>query len=542
MMPERARRRSVRGLLAAAVAVAAGIACVVPASAADAPLNGDKTVGCSVDWNAGAILDAKLPNYSNVGYTEKVQASLGSPGQFEVQHYITSEINFRIYVRTVHPIHSAKLRVELPEVGEYRVSDLNSEPAKYEPEVKDLTANKPPAVPTTSAAKTMIDLGDMAANSASVVEFTGTVQPERVNDTYVANAAVTGTYAEGAGCPVTTPALPAAPTGGRCEQVVTGRTVMSTPASAVETRVGGGTGGVTNADGTGSGATRTFRVYGATDNELQNVTYTATAAQGMKFDPGGVVVRTPADAGSSPGREYTGAVTGAGTPVVSSDGKTLSVTIASMPAGSSFDMPVTGRLDGSWRAMVVDHVLRGTRTVCPPPTSAPGPVPTSAPSPTPGPTSTTMPVPGPAPTPLPGPTMLPLPKPGPPTVKPIPGMSTRTFQVDRYTPRTSRQAKVVARLAADGRLAYREDRPLWGASVHQFVTVRVPQNATSEQVVAAINRATGPRVGDVTTTRRLTHATRKQSYVIAWELGRGVGPSAPWGPRYRTAQTFFARS
>ncbi|GAB48328.1 hypothetical protein MOPEL_071_00440 [Mobilicoccus pelagius NBRC 104925] len=41
-------------------------------------------------------------------------------------------------------------------------------------------------------------------------------------------------------------------------------------------------------------------------------------------------------------------------------------------------------------------------------------------------------------------------------------MVTRTFQVDRYLPRTARQARFVAAFDDDGKLRYREDRPMWG--------------------------------------------------------------------------------
>ena len=62
----------------------------------------------------------------------------------------------------------------------------------------------------------------------------------------------------------------------------------------------------------------------------------------------------------------------------------------------------------------------------------------------------------------------------------------RTFQVDRYMPKTAAQARVVARLDDDGVLRYREDRALWGANNWQFVTVRVPADASKAQVMAVI--------------------------------------------------------
>ena len=121
-------------------------------------------------------------------------------------------------------------------------------------------------------------------------------------------------------------------------------------------------------------------------------------------------------------------------------------------------------------------------------------------------------------------------------------MVTRTFQVDRYLPRTTAQARVVARLDDDGVLRYREDRPLWGASRYQFVTITVPANATSDQVAAAINAKTSKAVGDIRTGARLASAKAGRGYTMAWELGRGATTAKAWGARNTVVQTFFGRS
>ena len=118
---------------------------------------------------------------------------------------------------------------------------------------------------------------------------------------------------------------------------------------------------------------------------------------------------------------------------------------------------------------------------------------------------------------------------------------TRTFQVDRYRPRTAAQARLVARLDDDGRLGYREDRPLWGASDWQFVTVTVPSDATSAQLIAAIDAKTNRVVGDVSTTRRLSSARAGRGYTVAWELGRGASIRHPWGKTTTTPQRLVAR-
>ncbi|MDO5696809.1 MAG: hypothetical protein Q4G51_02425 [Dermatophilus congolensis] len=172
--------------------------------------------------------------------------------------------------------------------------------------------------------------------------------------------------------------------------------------------------------------------------------------------------------------------------------------------------------------------------------SVPAPKPAPAPAPAP------EPAPAPAPEPVPAPKPVPVKESIPrPTVKPSPASRpktvSRTFQVDRYTPRTHAAARVVGRLDDDRRLTYREDKPLWGMSKWEIVTIQVPADATTAQVMQALNKATG-KVGDVRTTSRLGSIKRGQSVTMAWELGRGATASAPWGPRGKVAQTFFARS
>lgn len=114
--------------------------------------------------------------------------------------------------------------------------------------------------------------------------------------------------------------------------------------------------------------------------------------------------------------------------------------------------------------------------------------------------------------------------------------------MDRYTARTSAQARALAALDDDRRLTWREDRPFWGSSRFQFVTVRVLANATAATVIKAVNAQTTAAIGDVTTTERLAKATRGRSYVVAWELGTGASARHPWGPRHDIAQRLLARS
>lgn len=118
----------------------------------------------------------------------------------------------------------------------------------------------------------------------------------------------------------------------------------------------------------------------------------------------------------------------------------------------------------------------------------------------------------------------------------------RSFQVDRYMPRSARQARIVASLDDDSLLKYREDKALWGRSRTQFVTVKAPLNTPISSLIASINEQTSPQVGDVRTDARLRSASRGRSYIVAWELSQEATESEPWGKDRKQNQKFTARS
>ena len=371
-----------RSTLAAAVALGVGLG-VAPALSASATnagtASGNHTTGCALAWNAETImdvdgasdvpaalmvdLDGRPVDYSNGGYVEEVSPKLGNgPGKFEIQHWVqgTSSVNWRVFVGTDHAIKGAKLTLQLPDVdAPYAVSDVTAWGATDNAAVGGpwVARNAPSGLSAVT-----VDLGDMAANSQSTIQFTAPIPADRAHDTFTAKAQVSGTYVEGAGCAPTLPSVPVTPTEGPCQQVLTGRTVMPIPAPDITVGDKAGGGGETNADGWGSGDTRTFRLYGATDRDLTDVTFTARAAQGLMFRPAGGV-DSPAN-GQLPRNGYTGTVTGASAPVISADGTTVTVTIARMPARSAFSVNVAGVLDGSGKAMVIDEVMTGTQTTC----------------------------------------------------------------------------------------------------------------------------------------------------------------------------------
>lgn len=116
-----------------------------------------------------------------------------------------------------------------------------------------------------------------------------------------------------------------------------------------------------------------------------------------------------------------------------------------------------------------------------------------------------------------------------------------TLQVDRYSPKTSRDARIVASLDDDHLLDYREDRPLWGKSQSQFVTVRLKAPVSEERLLKAINRQTRREIGVVQTFARLEKAQKNRSYVVAWLLGPGATTEEPWGKNHDVPQVFVAR-
>ncbi len=163
------------------------------------------------------------------------------------------------------------------------------------------------------------------------------------------------------------PPPPVMPPQGVCEQLLAGRTVIPFGAGDVTVRDKHGVGGETNADGWKTGDNYTLRLYGATDNDLDTVTFTATAAQGFTFaadSAGTVITASPTGMGQLYANGYTVAATGIGTPVISADGRTVSLTVTNMPADSAFAFNVTAVPDGDARPLVLDTVMVGDLTDC----------------------------------------------------------------------------------------------------------------------------------------------------------------------------------
>lgn len=510
--------------LAAAIAVTAGLGLAGAQSASATNVGtqtGNHTSGCTVDWRAASLLnpdttalpadlliglDGKPVDYSNGGYVTEVSPALdATPGNFEIQHYYTGSdtANFRIFVGTDHAIRGAVLTVELPGLATadhsgvtpltYSVTDASVWGAtRYAAGTgKPWTTVNPELKLTTttveSGTRISIPLGDMPALTSSTITFSTRVGTAHVKDTFRADAGISGVYALGSGT-----CLP------------------EKPADVVTT---------TSTDGAPDCTAATVPVT------------TTTTTTGWVYDPTTIawVAGTPQTADTTAARPLTDAEKAACTPVA----------------------PVTPAPTVTTPAPVVTATpAPSSPVVVPAPTSSATTAPVVTASGTPAPTASAPTATAPA-TSAPAPVTKPIGEPSRPvTAKPVvtrPGTQAtrlvqRTFQVDRYMPRTAAQARTVARLDDDRRLAYREDRGLWGASRWQIVTVTVPADATRAQLLTAVNRATKSSVGDVRTTGQLSTLRAGQAVTVAWELGRGATRTAAWGARKNVAQTFLARS
>lgn len=388
--------------------------------------SGNDTTQCDITWTAQSVMDRDLTDddpvypglmtdmsgnpvtsYVNGGYIQEIRPEYNDPGIFEANHWYggtvadddratTSTVaNWRFPLATDDVIKpGATITVELPagltDVTFDAVSTSNqmsSWPTTYR--AYTWAGDRTTAAQTDDTHWTVTLPDGLAAKTGTVFQLSGSVTPGTdLNQPAVATATLNGAYPSGAGtCPVDDadlPPLPEAPAVGQCEAAQLGRTVWSVYDSDITERDKWTTDysgthtptGETNADGWGAssgteaGATRTVRLYGATDEALTGVTYTVTATQGATFVAGSVTTVTTPGGGQLQNNGYTVAVEGVGTATISADGTTLTVTIDSMPADSSFSLNVTMVLtgakadDGDALPIVLDHLLLGDQEGC----------------------------------------------------------------------------------------------------------------------------------------------------------------------------------
>ncbi|XVX20844.1 hypothetical protein ACQP1U_02905 [Actinomycetota bacterium] len=353
--------------------------------------SGLNTTGCAVSWYAQSDLSTSYTQdydgdgtiapgevYSNRGYLYEVSSSntypaVHGPGDFLLHHWANTNtsLGFRLPLATDHTMHDVTVTIKADSsnftlsqpitslgLAKYVAIDGN---AKY-------TTQAP--APTVSYADGAITLhwDVIPVGSADIYSFGGTAtdgQGQNPESHYLVSASLTATYAEGSGCAGTVPAVPAPPITTGCQVAVAGRTIIPLGAGDVTDRIKTGEGAEVNADSWSASGTRYLRLYAATDKDLTDATITFTAAQGFTFKAGSLgTVLTATNMGALDDNGYTVAATGIGTPVISADGKTVTLTVASMPAMSAIAFSAVAVPDGSLRQLVMDSTFVATDPAC----------------------------------------------------------------------------------------------------------------------------------------------------------------------------------
>ena len=421
--------------------------------------NGDKSTACRADWTAAAILDTdilahhpelvnpaditlnsdgsvnKIATGSNNGYTSKISTNFNSetykaPGMFEANHWIAGSMqNWRFPVATKNKLAAGTtITVDLPDdmadtsfIGKIETrAGLNAYMQSWGPREAEYTWNDGDFTATlTDAAKNIwtITLNKgLDANTGTIFQFTGTF-PEGAESS-TASAKLVGAQFPTDGQVCGDLPTPETPELTKCQITTVDRTVWSPYSRDINERskYAGSWGseepkwGEANADGwfvaTGTdpkvGDSRTLRLYGATHKDLTNATLTIKAVQGLKFDASTINTISNPGAGALQGNGFTNTVEGLGEIKVSEDGKTITVTIAHMPANSGFSFNINGILTGETlegspvlAPIVLHNWLTGTDSECTVPTEEPTtPAPSDSPTPEP-----TTPAPAPSATP-----------------------------------------------------------------------------------------------------------------------------------------------
>lgn len=232
-----------------------------------------------------------------------------------------------------------------------------------------------------------ISLGTLKAGTATVYQINyhypdGTA----LDQNFIASAQLTGFYGQGEKsaltgetnpvCPATT--VPPAPviTPEPCVIQLAGQTQFPYGAGDVQVRdkwddngkiVDSATQeGEINSDGWGNPAARDLRMYAGVDQAVTNVDIVFTLAQGATF----TTVSTPltgeaiARAGLLYANGYVNPATGIGTPVLSADGKTVTVHVDSMPAHSAIILNAGTTSTQAGQTLVLNSTLRGDKVDC----------------------------------------------------------------------------------------------------------------------------------------------------------------------------------
>lgn len=378
-----------------------------------AQVNGDRSTGCVVDWTARAMLDRNMENipeglrrgpYSTSGFTEAVHPDHGSRAILENHHWFnpSQDIQYwRIPIGAEYEVlPGAELTVDLPDemTNVQFYGDLSSQAPNNDVDAfmrrqtfgalaKNLHWDLAVEATQTDAARNIWTIKfneGLPQGRAAVVQFVGTGDRNGHFETTSHFRGLRATDENGATCtPLPEPEL----TVGQCQAGLVGRTVFSPYSKDIDKRekyaeTWQGTGelwGEVGADGwdpsmkysDAAGATRRVRLYAATTRELNNVKVTINAAQGATFDESTIASVLSPGGGELVANGNTATATGISNPTLSADKKTLTLTVAHMPANSSLSFEVVAALTGEKEAgtptskpVVFLHTLLGEIPGC----------------------------------------------------------------------------------------------------------------------------------------------------------------------------------
>ncbi|MGD7732219.1 FG-GAP-like repeat-containing protein [Propionibacteriaceae bacterium G57] len=193
-----------------------------------ATANGDLSTGCTVNWQAAAVIDQDLADYSNNGFIKVVRPSLfaENDGLLDAHHWVgaygAGPLHFRIPVATNHAINDAKLVITPGanwDIAEASVA--NSDWANFV-KVNSLTDDEQAAwpaakaihapAPTVEDGKLVFNLGDLPAGTSFQVTFDGIITDgsnPAAGGVYQVDANLSGAFVPGAGAEgCTRPELP----------------------------------------------------------------------------------------------------------------------------------------------------------------------------------------------------------------------------------------------------------------------------------------------------------------------------------------------
>ncbi|MDO5053612.1 MAG: hypothetical protein Q4E05_12065, partial [Pseudoclavibacter sp.] len=237
-------RGAVRRGLAVAATAAATLALIGVGASGAAAINqgsahGNRTVGCSVMWDASSVLKTNLQNddpdypnlmvrpdgspvdsYSNGGYIQDVRPEYGDHGLLEINHWydgvhspvdpaVAQEptgVNWRVPIASDQTLHDVTFQIQLPAGTDFELGhgeDIAAWGGSYanyrwlDPEIL--------IAPSPDGLSWEIVVSEIPAGTGLVLDFRGTVPAGTVlSDPAVAEAKLTGTLEPGAAtCPQT---------------------------------------------------------------------------------------------------------------------------------------------------------------------------------------------------------------------------------------------------------------------------------------------------------------------------------------------------